>query len=193
MALPVLQSDPTPILPILEKLKHDESESVRRSVANNLNDISKDNPKVVLETLRAWGQEDGNEIQAIISHALRTLVKQGDPEALDLLGYPAAPRIEVRGLELSPEQLPIGGKLSFSFEIQSTANSSQKLMIDYVVYLIRANGKQTQKVFKLAKKTLAPGEKVQIQKKQSFAPVTDAQILPRRARDRDTDQREAVW
>ena len=41
IALPKFKNDPSPIIPILEKLKDDDSEFVRRSVANNLNDISK--------------------------------------------------------------------------------------------------------------------------------------------------------
>lgn len=178
MALPVLQADPSPILPVLEKLKHDPSEAVRRSVANNLNDISKDHPQVVLQTLQAWGQEEGEEIQGIISHALRTLIKQGDPQALELLGYPAEPEIRFGAFELSPKRLPIGGRITFSFEILSTAGRTQMLMIDYVVYLMRLNGKQTQKVFKLSRRQIAAGESMRITKNHSFAPVTTRTYYP---------------
>jgi predicted transposase YbfD/YdcC len=80
-----LKADPSPILPILEQLKFDESDSVRRSVANNLNDISKDNPGVVVDLLRRWRTHDTAEMRRIINHALRTLVKAGDPDALELL------------------------------------------------------------------------------------------------------------
>ncbi|MBZ0310407.1 MAG: DNA alkylation repair protein, partial [Anaerolineae bacterium] len=86
MALPIFKRDPAPILPILELLKNDESEYVRRSVSNNLNDISKDNPQVVIETVRRWQQDDSPEMQKLIHHALRTLVKAGHPDALALLG-----------------------------------------------------------------------------------------------------------
>lgn len=101
MALPALKADPSPILPILEQLKDDESESVRRSVANNLNDISKDNPDVVIEVLRRWQTHDGGEIQWITNHALRTLLKKGRAEAFELLGYPSDPAIAVRNLPSS--------------------------------------------------------------------------------------------
>jgi 3-methyladenine DNA glycosylase AlkC len=174
--LPALQADPSPILLILEQLKLDESESVRRSVANNLNDISKDNPDVVIEVLRRWQADDGAGIRWITSHALRTLVKQGHPDALELLGHSSEPAIAVRNLTVEPAAgtpwVPLGGEVTFSFEIESLSDQPQDLMIDYVVHLMRANGKQTPKVFKLTRRTLQPGEIVRITKKHSFAPVT---------------------
>jgi hypothetical protein len=178
IALHGLQADPSPVIPILEKLKQDPSESVRRSVANNLNDISKDNPDVVLDVLRAWGADEDKEIQRITSHALRTLVKKGDPGALELLGYPSEPEVQVGALTLAPQRLKIGEKLRFSFEVRSTGEVPQKLMIDYVVYLMRANGKQTQKVFKLTKREIATGEVLEIKKNHSFAQVTTRKYYP---------------
>jgi len=180
--LPALQTDPSPILPILKLLKVDESEPVRRSVANNLNDISKDNPQVVLDLLGGWQPSDRGATQRDIdwttSHALRTLVKQGDPIALELLGYPSEPAIAVRSLAVEPEILPMGGKLTFSFDIESLSNQPQKLMIDYVVYHMRANGRLTPKVFKLTKRTLAPDQVLHITKAHSFAPVTTRRYYP---------------
>ena len=175
-----LVDDPAPILPILEKLKHDPSESVRRSVANNLNDISKDNPEVVLDVLRRWntaGLTD-KEIDWITVHALRTLIKAGDVEALELLGYPADPRITVREVQVEPKRIAIGDQVTLIYELESTGEGDQKLMIDYVVYLMRANGRQTAKVFKHKKITIKPGQVVRIQKKQSFRPVTTRKYYP---------------
>ncbi|MDY7041298.1 MAG: DNA alkylation repair protein [Chloroflexota bacterium] len=178
IALQALKADPSPILPILEQLKHDEEESVRRSVANNLNDISKDNPDVVIEVLQRWQADGTAEIQWITGHALRTLVKKGHSEALELLGYPSDPAIAVRNPTVEPEIVPMGGKVTVSFEIESLSDQPQDLMIDYVVYLMRANGKQTPKVFKLTKKTLQPGEVLPITKNHSFAPVTTRKYYP---------------
>ncbi len=182
IGLPALQADPSPILPILELLKDDESESVRRSVANNLNDIAKDNPGVVLDTLRRWQDCSGDqpEIDWLTSYALRTLVKQGDPQALELLGYSSEPAIAVRNLAAQPEAVSIGGKLTFSFDIESLSDRPQNLVIDYVVYHMRANGSLTPKVFKLSKRTLRPGEVVRIEKRHSFAPVTTRRYYPGR-------------
>jgi len=190
MGLPSLQADPAPILPILELLKDDPAETVRRSVANNLNDIAKDHPQTVIAVLARWQAEDGqslspeldsktgSEMTWIINHALRTLVKKGDPDALALLGYPRDPAVLVRHLALEPEQVPSGGELKITFEIQSLSQAEQKLMVDYIVYLMRANGRQTPKVFKLTKRTLAPGERFTIHKKHSFRPVTTRKYYP---------------
>lgn len=167
-----LQADPSPILLVLQQLRHDPSESVRRSVANNLNDISKDNPDVVVEVLRQW-QADGNDgIRWIARHALRTLLKQGHPPALELLGYPIQPAIAVRNLTVQPGTVPMGGELAFSFEIESLGKQAQKLMIDYVLYSTKANGELSPKVWKLTKRTIQPGQVLPISGKHSFRPVT---------------------
>jgi hypothetical protein len=178
VSLPALKADPSPILPILEQLKFDESEDVRRSVANNLNDIAKDNPQVTLDVLRRWQTHDTPEMQWIVQHALRTLVKAGDPAALSILGYGSQPEIVVRNLAVEPETVAIGGKMTFSFDIESTGHTPQELMIDYVMHLVRAKGKQTPKVFKLTKKTLAPGETLHITKWYSFAPLSTRKYYP---------------
>ena len=175
-----LVEDPAPILPILEKLKHDPSEAVRRSVANNLNDISKDNPGVVLVTLRDWNAaEPGDkEIAWITGHALRTLIKAGDVQALALLGYAADPQIAVRDVRVEPDRVAMGEAVTLSYELESTGDTDQKLMIDYVVYLLRASGRQSAKVFKHKKITLKPGQVVRLQKKQSFRPITTRKYYP---------------
>jgi 3-methyladenine DNA glycosylase AlkC len=170
--LPSLMADPAPILPILEKLKNDESESVRRSVANNLNDISKDNPDTVLETLRRWQADDRAEIRWITQHALRTLLKIGDPRALELLGYPSDAAVAVHNLVVEPEIAQIGDEITLSFDIESLSDEPLNLMIDYVVYHMRANGQLSPKVFKLAKREIEPHEAISIVKRHSFASVT---------------------
>ncbi|MCP4536143.1 MAG: DNA alkylation repair protein [Chloroflexi bacterium] len=178
IALHALKSDPSPILPILEQLKHDESESVRRSVANNLNDISKDNPDVVIDVLRRWQAVDTKEIHRITSHALRTLLKSGHPNALELLGYSPDPAIVVQNLTVEPQTVPMGGSVNFSFDVESLSDAPQNLMIDFVVYLMRANGKHTPKVFKLSKRTIQPSKVLHIAKEFSFAPVTTRKYYP---------------
>jgi 3-methyladenine DNA glycosylase AlkC len=177
IGLPAFKADPSPILPILELLKNDESETVRRSVANNLNDISKDNPDIVLKVLQRWQADNSDEVRSLTRHALRTLLKTGHPEALALLGY-LSPAIAVNNLAVTPETVSSGGSVTFSFDIESKAKKSQDLMIDYVVYLMRANGKQTAKVFKLSKRTIQPGEVVHIDRKISFEPVTTRKYYP---------------
>ncbi|MBN1201933.1 MAG: DNA alkylation repair protein [Anaerolineae bacterium] len=176
--LPPLIDDPAPVLPVLEQLKLDEDESVRRSVANNLNDIAKDNPQVVIDVLRRWQAHDTPEMAQLISRALRTLLKAGDPGALELLGYGRDPAITVSNMTLEPDTIPLGETVAFSFDVESTGQQPQDLMIDYVVYLMRANGQQTPKVFKLTKRTIAPGETIHITRKQSFAPQSSRKYYP---------------
>jgi 3-methyladenine DNA glycosylase AlkC len=179
MALPALKKDPSPILPILEHLRHDPSEDVRRSVANNLNDIAKDNPQVVIDTLRRWHAEsDSLEMQALVKHALRTLIKAGNPDALALLGYGDQAAVEVKNLRVEPDIIEMHGSLVFSFEVESAADAPQGLMIDYILHLAGANGKTRTKVFKLAKVTLAPGETARLSKPHSFKPITTRRYYP---------------
>ena len=179
IALNALKADPSPVLPILEQLKLDESENVRLSVSNNLNDISKDHPDVVIDVLRRWqAAHDTKEMHRLIRHALRTLLKAGHPDALELLGYPIAPAIAVRDLSVAPRSIPMGGQVSLSFEIVSTGDAPQNLMIDYVVHLVRARGQRTPKVFKLTVKTIQPGEALRISKNVSFRPVTTRRYYP---------------
>jgi 3-methyladenine DNA glycosylase AlkC len=178
MALPVFKRDPAPVLKVLECLKNDPSEYVRRSVANNLNDIAKDNPDTVIGTLRRWQTEPGEGTEWITRHALRTLIKSGHMEALDLLGYQAGSGLTVRGFQLGADTIQVGESLSFAFEIASAADAAQDLMIDYIVYFVKANGKRAPKVFKLAQRKINPGESLRIEKKHSFKPITTRVYYP---------------
>jgi 3-methyladenine DNA glycosylase AlkC len=179
MALPALKRDPAPILPILELLKNDPSDDVRRSVANNLNDIAKDNPQTVIETLRRWQADSSSpQTQALIRHALRTLIKAGNPDALALLGYGDQPAVKVKNLCIEPDSVAIGESLTFSFVVESTSETAQELVIDYILHLAGANGKPRRKVFKLAKRSLQPGESVVIRKTHSFRPITTRKYYP---------------
>ena len=77
--------EPTPILPILENLKEDESMFVKKSVANNLNDILKDNYFIGIKVLKKWSKTKNKNTQWIIKHALRNELKKGNPEAEKLV------------------------------------------------------------------------------------------------------------
>lgn len=169
--LPAFQKDPRPVLELLEKLKEDPILMVRRSVANNLNDISKDNPDIVVETLERWQKLDTPEMDWIIAHALRTILKQGHPGALRLMGYDPQARVVVSDLELSSDEIRVGQELRFSFMVRSQEERPCSLMIDYVIHFMKANGQQKPKVFKAAKKSIAPGETIHIEKVRSFKQI----------------------
>lgn len=165
-------ADPRPVLALLEKLKTDPVLMVRRSVANNLNDIAKDNPDLVVETLQRWKKIEDEGTQWLIRHAARTLVKQGNKNVLAVLGFETKPEVSITNLRLDPTKVKIGGEMAFSFEIRAQAKRKQSLVIDYVIHHVKANGKRTPKVFKLTTKALNAGESVPISKRHSFRPIS---------------------
>ncbi len=160
--------DPKAIFPILEQLKDDPSLYVRKSVANNLNDISKDNPGDVIKICQRWGGNASIERQFVIRQALRTLVKSGRPEVFPLLGYTVDPKIELRELSFNKNRIKLGDVLEFSVELESKSKQMQSMVLDYKVHHIKANGTTTAKVFKWKNITLQPNEKILLKKSHSF-------------------------
>jgi len=178
MGVPALKRDPAPILPVLEQLRADESEYVRRSVANNLNDIAKDHPELVVDILREWGEDESKETGKLIRHALRGLLKKGHPAALDLMGLGAVPHVEVLGLRVNESVISIGDSMSFEFELFNSGDNSANVMVDYVIGFVLARGKIGQKVFKLSKFALGAGERRVVRKSHSFRPITTRVYYP---------------
>lgn len=169
--LPQFIENPNSILPLLEKLKADPEDYVRRSVANNLNDISKDHPQQVLDICQRWLQQPNKETQWIVRHATRTLVKKGVPEVFALLGYTAAPQLNTK-LSLNSKKLNVGENLKIQLQLTSTASEPQKLIVDYTIHFMKANGQQSPKVFKLKTLELAKGESVTLDKTHRFVPLS---------------------
>lgn len=172
MQLKPFIKDPRPVLQVLEKLKTDPVLMVRRSVANNLNDIAKDNPDLVVKTLRRWRSIDDEGTQWLIRHAARTLVKQGNKEALTVLGFEPKIKIAVSKIRLDKATVKFGGEVTFSFEVGSQSKQAQNLVIDYVIHHVKANGKRAPKVFKLTQKRLEAGETILLSKRHSFRPIS---------------------
>jgi 3-methyladenine DNA glycosylase AlkC len=150
------QQNPAPVLALLELLKDDPELYVRRSVANSLNDIAKDHPAVVVDTCRRWLEEASPARRWIVSHALRSLVKQGHAGALALLGVGHAPKIRIARVTLAPRRVRRGGRVICTAVVTSTARRQQDLLIDYQVHYVKANGTTSAKVFKLKRISLAP-------------------------------------
>ena len=176
MALPEFKKDPTPIIPILEILKNDESESVRRSVANNLNDISKDNPDVTLDICEQWYGES-EEIDWIVKRACRDLLKSGNKRALILFGFGDPSSIEVNDLEFDKKQISIGENLRFSFELAVKAKEKCKVRIEYFVYYVKSKGQLSPKIFQIKEADFDPG-KYKISKKHSFMDFSTRKHYP---------------
>lgn len=170
-------ADPSPVIPLLECLKDDSSEYVRRSVANNLNDLSKDHPDIVVKIARCWWSAGDGNRRKLIRHALRTLIKKGDPGALDVLGFGEV-QVNLRRFRLEPNRFSIGQETTLELEIESVVEETQKLVVDYAVHFQKASGSTRPKVFKWTVLTLEPGEIVQKRKRHSFAPVTTRKYYP---------------
>ncbi|MEY8743717.1 DNA alkylation repair protein [Bacillales bacterium AN1005] len=165
-----LVSDPSPALPILHALKQDESLYVRKSVANHLNDISKDHPDLVLDLASTWyGQHEHTDW--IVRHACRSLLKQGHVQALRLFGYLEQDAIHIEHLTLAQETVAIGEELHFSFDVVNESGEAQMLRIEYEMGYMKANGKQAPKRFKCSDKVYPPG-RTRVTTKQSFKVIT---------------------
>ncbi|MFN0026833.1 MAG: DNA alkylation repair protein [Acidimicrobiales bacterium] len=168
-------ADPTPTIALLDRLFDDDSVYVRRSVANHLNDISKDHPELAVDVARRWLTESTHG-DYVGRHALRTLVKKGHPGALAALGFGAGDTTEVTSLTCTPDAIPIGGAVTIVFTVN--ASTPVRAAIDYRVHYQGANGPKAPKVFKLAVRDLAPGEPVTISRTLTFDHVSIRRIHP---------------
>ncbi len=167
-----LEQQPKVALKALEKLKDDPAETVRRSVANHLNDISKNHPDLVVEVCRRWNRRASAERKSLIRHGLRTLIKQGHPGALGVLGFDPQARVKLGPLELASEKITLGNDLVFSFTLNSRARIDQPLIVDYAVHHVKKNGERTRKVFKLKTCVLKSKDSLSIEAKHKFRRIT---------------------
>jgi len=171
MALPTLKENPTPIIPILENLKNDTSEFVRKSVANNLNDIAKDNPKTVINIVKEW-QGKSRNTDWVIKHGCRTLLKQGNPEVMKLFGFGSVKNIRIENYHILTPKVKVGEFLEFEFRLLNNNNKNTKIRLEYGLYYQKANGSLSKKVYKISEKEYDKNSKTQIKRKQSFRVIT---------------------
>jgi 3-methyladenine DNA glycosylase AlkC len=176
--LPAFQKNPTPVIDLLEQLKDDPSLYVRRSVANNLNDIGKDNPEALFNTASQWLEGASPQRQWLVRHALRVAIKNTDPRALTLMGYGKRPQLAIANIAMEPATITEGDSVSFSCELHSLAADTQALLIDFVVHYVKASGDTRAKVFKLTETTLPAGHKLKIGKRISMQAMTTRKHYP---------------
>jgi 3-methyladenine DNA glycosylase AlkC len=175
MALPRFKNDPHPVIKILEKLKDDESDYVRRSVANNLNDISKDNPEMVIAIAKDWLGKDP-ETDWVVKHACRSLLKQGEPELMAVFGFEEPGHISIQDFTVQ-DIVGIGEKLKFSFKLQTQQESLGKLRIEYAIDFMKHNGLQKRKVFKISESGNS-SQKKEICREHSFKLISTRKYYP---------------
>ena len=179
LRLQAFVDDPRPVFEVLERLRHDPEEYVRRSVSNGLNDIAKDHPEPLMDLLERWDATPDDHTVWIKTRALRTLVKAGNPRALALLGF-GPPEVEVRDLSLDASRYSLGDTMEIGFTLHSTGDAAQQLVIDYRVHFVKKNGSRTPKVFKLKNMTLEPGESIDIVRRQHLKPISTRRYHPGR-------------
>ena len=176
--LPRFIKDPTDVIALLKNLRDDPSDYVRRSVANNLNDISKDHPDLVIETCQRWLEDAVPERRWIIKHATRTLVKAGRPEVFPLLGFTAKPKLDISPPNLSPSVICLGNSLQISAQVCSTSNKKQHVVIDYAIHFVKANGKTAPKVFKWKNLQIKPQETITLNKAHPLKAINTRRYYP---------------
>ena len=175
MALPKFKKDPTPVLPILEQLKADPSQYVRKSVANNLNDISKTRPDIIVKIAVDWyGKNEHTDW--IIKHGCRTLLKKGNRDILALFGLNDTQNIVIDAFALETTSIAIGDTLSFSFVLST--KETTKARLEYGIDYVKANGKKSRKIFKLSEVLLKSNERKSYTRKHSFENLTTRKHYP---------------
>jgi 3-methyladenine DNA glycosylase AlkC len=170
--LRAFQQDPRPVLALLELLKDDPALYVRRSVANNLNDIGKDHPALLVSTARRWMKDAEEERRWVIRHALRSAVKQGDPAALAVLGFGAKVSLSINAVKITPARARLGGKVLIAFDVVNRSIKRARVLVDFRIHYVKAGGHTSAKVFKLKELELAPGESASLAKTVSLAEMT---------------------
>lgn len=169
--------DPAPILPLLEMLRDDPSEYVRRSVANSLNDIAKDHPDLVAAIAVRWLKDASKDRARLVRHACRTLIKKGHHAALKALGYEPGAKVKLGRFTVSPVTLTFGGALTIKAEIVSTARMPQRIVVDYVLHHRKKSG-SAPKVFKWKAFTLDAGDAVMLERKHAIRRITTRVYYP---------------
>ena len=168
ISLPKFKQNPTKALEIIELLKNDKSLYVRKSVANNLNDISKDNPQLVIKFVKE-NLGSTKELDWICKHASRTLLKKGDKQILELFNFDKSHHINLIDF-CYDKSVNINENLSFSFEINSDENIGN-IRVEYVIYYLKSNNIHNKKVFMISQNEIKSSSK-KFTKKQSFKNMT---------------------
>jgi len=175
IALPEFKKDPKLIIPILETLKNDSELYVRRSVANNLNDIAKDHPTLIHKLSKQWlGQND--EVNWLVKHGCRTLLKKGDKKILQLFGYKKPKHVVIHKMACD-KTVKIGHSFNFQAELKSTSKKLGQLRIEYAIHYLKSNGSLSKKVFKISESVIKEQSKT-INKNHSFKKMSTRKHYP---------------
>jgi len=172
LRLKAFVADPAPILPLLEALKDDPSDYVRRSVANSINDIAKDHPDLVAALAARWLKDAPTARKRLVRHACRTLIKAGHTKTLEALGFAAKPKVALKRFAVTTPRVKYGAHAGFTIELVSAGSAAQNIVLDYVVHHRKKNGGTTPKVFKWKPLVLAPKQSLILERRHAMRPIT---------------------
>jgi 3-methyladenine DNA glycosylase AlkC len=172
-----LVADPSPNVPLLDALVDDASPYVQRSVANHLNDITKDHPDLALDVAERWLSRGS---PWVVRHGIRTLVKCGDERALSLVGVDTGSEVELVDLALDRTRVVIGESvtITFTLALDPGSNTGSDAVIDYRVRYTGVRGIKAPRVVKLTRRHLEPGQPVTISQQHPFEHVSIRRIYP---------------
>lgn len=172
--------NPRPVIEVIDGLVDDPSLYVRTSVANNLNDISKDHPSLAVETADRWLKESRESARAqwVVTKGLRGLIKAGDPDALAVVGAEADESVSVTDVELGGTTARVGEGLEIRATVTNEGDRTRDVVVDYQVHFRRANGSLRPATFKLGRVTIGPGRSATLTKTHSFKVVKTRTYFP---------------
>jgi 3-methyladenine DNA glycosylase AlkC len=173
--LDAIIQNPALTTPILQTLKVDEALYVRKSVANHLNDLTKDSPGHVLKLVKSWDQQHPHTAW-IIKRGCRSLLKQGDKKSMAVFSFTKDVQVEIKNFALNKSNLRLNDVLVFQFDLVSKKKTDQRLMIDYRIHYSKKSGTQLPKVFKLKELVLKSNQTVSIKKQQRFQDFTTRKL-----------------
>ncbi|MBX2895029.1 MAG: hypothetical protein KF763_06285 [Cyclobacteriaceae bacterium] len=173
--LDAIIENPALTTPILQTLRADDVLYVRKSVANHLNDITKDSPDHVLNLIKSWDQAHPHTAW-IIKRGCRSLLKQGDQQSMAVFNLTKKVEISIKKFTINKSTLRLNDVLLFQFNIDSNKKTNQRLMVDYRIHYSKKSGVQLPKVFKLKELDLKPGETIIIKKQQRFQDFTTRKL-----------------
>lgn len=174
VALNSFKKNPSAVIEILNLLKDDKSAYVRKSVANNLNDISKENPNIVKELTREW-LGFSKERDAMLKHGCRTMLKSGEREVLELFGFKRVKNLLIKNFS-SDVHVEMGEPLHFAFALLHPQELGV-LRVEFAIDFVRKNSQSNRKVFQLAQAEYKTKEK-RFEKSYSFKKISTRVYYP---------------
>ncbi|MDR2351552.1 MAG: DNA alkylation repair protein [Deltaproteobacteria bacterium] len=166
-----LVEDPSKVLKILELLLKDKELYVRKSVANNLNDISKDHPDLIVTFIQ---KHLGNNhlTDWILKRGARTLIKKKDPKILSLFGYllKEDPKniLQSKSIKVRPKELKIGENIEISYSLEMKKNFTGLMRLECMVDYPLTSKRKSSKLFFIKELELSGVKKVSGKKSLQF-------------------------